>query len=694
MSSLLSDLNPEQLEAVTTTDGPLLVLAGAGSGKTRVITTRVAYLIKKCRVPPEAILAVTFTNKAAGEMAGRVAALLGKKEVGKKRAGGRAGRKAPVPTISTFHAFGARFVRAHAALLGYRPNFTIFDDQDQLSLLRGIMEESDFESAGLSPATALFFLQQAKSQGLTPRELLAPGNPPDRVLVGGLLAEYQETLERLNAVDFEDLLLLPNRLFREFPQETEPFCAGYRYLMVDEYQDTNRAQYQLMRSLAAPHGNVCVVGDDDQSIYGWRGAEPANILDFEKDFPRARVVRLERNYRSTDTILRAANQVIRNNPRRREKALRGGQGPGDPLVWLLGEDEADEMERVATHLRRTQSETGRPRSQFAILYRSNHQSRIVEDALREQGIPYRLVGGTRFFDRREIKDALAYLRLIYNTADEVSLQRVLNFPRRGIGRVSRLKLADQATALNRPSLDIMRDASGVDGIPPEAARSMEHFAQLMVDYGGRFESGPLGATFRDLLADIGFHRAAAGERSDKRAQERAEELVYQLELAVDRYGEKNPAAGLREFLEYAALFAQPIEDEKGERNEVTLMTVHAAKGLEFPFVYLVGMADELFPHKRALAEGGEEEERRLFYVAITRARFRLVFSMGKSRRRFGETITQRPSRFLAEIEPEMFAGDAPSAEKTSPAVREKKAGQARARFFAQLKQAKEAGGKG
>ena len=674
MTGYLNTLNPEQRRAVTATEGPLLVLAGAGSGKTRTITARIAHLIRAKKVPPAAILAVTFTNKAAREMAGRV-----RKEV----KGG-----AEQPLICTFHAFGVRLLRAHIGLLGYRPNFVIMDSGDQQSVVKTLMEEGDYDSEIYPPAQAHFALQQAKSRGITAEMLRAESGAPDQVMLGGLMAEYQETLLRLNAIDFEDILQLSLRLCREHAAEAGGFFSRFRYVLVDEYQDTNRTQYGLLRALTAGHGNLCVVGDDDQSIYHWRGAEPGNMLDFERDFPGAVTIRLERNYRSTDTILEAANQVIGHNSERKAKRLHGAQGPGEPLGWLLGHDERDELEKVTMHLRRTRLDSGAPLDSFAILYRSNHQSRALEELLREEGIPYLLVGGTRFYDRREIRDALAYLRLIANPADEVSLQRVLNFPRRGIGNTSRLRLADLTQLLHKPSLEVMAGATAHGEFPPEAARSMEHFAGLLARFRGRFAAEPLGPVFRELLAELGLHRALEKERGGGAQGEKASTLVRELELATDRFAQRRKGATLADYLEHIALFTLPGDEETPDKPMVSLMTVHAAKGLEFPYVYVIGMAEEVFPNRRALAEDGEEEERRLFYVALTRAKKQAVFSMARVRRRYGETIPQRPSRFLLEIEARLFGGDAPSLDAPSAQVKAAKTEQAKARYFAQMRKLK------
>ena len=683
----LSSLNPEQRDAVTSTEGPLLVLAGAGSGKTRVITARIAYLIRQKRVPPDSILALTFTNKAAREMAGRVARL------SRSPKGARHGSAgdSQAPLISTFHSFGVRLLRAHIDKLGYRANFTIFDSQDQQSVVRTLMEEGEYDLGVLSLKEVYFMLQNAKSRGVTVRELATHVQDPFDLELGKLMEAYDHTLKRLNAIDFEDILILSLELCREHPQATGEFFARFRYVLVDEFQDTNRRQYEMVRALVAVHGNLCVVGDDDQSIYAWRGAEPGNILDFEQDFPGARVVRLEQNYRSTGTILSAANQVIRNNSNRREKTLRPTRGPGDLLEWLVGDDEREELEKVVTQLKLTRLREGSGYNDFAILYRSNHQSRLVEELLREEGIPYRILGGTRFFDRREVKDALAYLRLVHAPEDEVSLLRVINFPRRGIGRTSQMRLMDLAASAARPPLEIMAEAGRHNEFSGAPATAMERFAALISRYRERFAAEPPGTVFREMLAELDFARAVEKEQKDPKSAERASGLVHELALAVEQFGKRREGAGIKEFLEHVALLSLPEEADDGEQTPmVSLLTVHGAKGLEFPIVYLVQLAEEVFPNRRALADDGEDEERRLFYVAITRAKRRLIFSMARIRRRYGEVIQQQPSRYLLEIGAELFGGPAPSSDFADTKVkREAKAQEAKSRFFDQVRRLQE-----
>jgi ATP-dependent DNA helicase UvrD/PcrA len=700
----LSSLNPEQRAAVTATEGAVLVLAGAGSGKTRVITTRIAYLMAERGVAPGEILAVTFTNKAAREMAERVSRLGRRRRaagttsgaVGNGSAAGGAA-DAERPVICTFHSFGVRLLRVHIARLGYRPHFVIFDSQDQLQVVKGLLEEGGYDIGGVQPKDVHFALQNAKSRGVTSEELLSHGEAPLDLQLGRLLGEYNRTLQRLGAIDFEDILLLSLRLCREHPQAAQDFFARYRYVLVDEYQDTNRAQYELLRHVARQHGNLCVVGDDDQSIYRWRGAEPGNILEFERDFPGARVVRLEQNYRSSGTILAAANQVIRHNRVRKDKTLRTLREPGRALEWLLGEDEREELDKVVTHLKLTRLREGGAWSDFAILYRSNHQSRAVEELLRDEGIPYRLVGGTRFYERKEVKDALAYLRLVHQPHDDVSLLRVLNFPRRGIGKTSQMRLMDLAAQTGRPAFEVLREATRHGEFAGAVGTAMERFAALIERYRGRFGHEALGPTFRELLAELGLHRAVEKERSDVKGAERAVGLIYELELAVDQFGRRGAAAGqeppgVREFLEHVALLTLPEEPDKAERTPmVSLLTVHGAKGLEFPCVYVINLAEEVFPNRRSLAEDGEEEERRLFYVAITRAQRQLVFSMARARKRYGEVIRQQPSRFLLEMDAGLFDGPAPATDfAAATALRARKTEGAKARFFEQMRRMKEA----
>ncbi|MCH8843882.1 MAG: UvrD-helicase domain-containing protein [SAR324 cluster bacterium] len=687
MTPDLDSLNPQQREAVTATDGPILVLAGAGSGKTRVVTTRIAHLILSKSVPPERILALTFTNKAAREMAERVSKMLPVK----LRGNGGAGEGKRGPRIGTFHSFGVRFLRVFIHHAGYAPAFVIYDNGDQLAVVREILEQME-DQIYYNAKSAHYELQRAKSRGITPGDLLARSDSPADVLLGAIYEEYQRTLKAMNAVDFEDILRLTLCISLEHADEAAQYFSRYLYVQVDEYQDTNRVQYDLLREIVRPHGNVCVVGDDDQSIYGWRGAEPGNILNFENDFPGAHVIRLEQNYRSTETILAAANQVIAKIPRRMAKTLKATKDKGHLLEWLLGEDERDEVEKVVTHIRLSRMREGSPLSDYAILYRSNHQSRRIEEELREEGIPYFVVGSTRFYDRKEVKDAAAYLRLSQNPKDEVSLFRIINFPRRGIGKTSRLKLAQMARLQSRPCIELMREGEFIPELGEAAGRSMSRLADLIDRYHGRFSRESLGPVFRDLLAELKFHRAVEQEKTDPKAMEAAVGLVLELEQSADHFARTHPGAGLKEYLDRIALLSMPEENLGGERTDmVRLMTVHSAKGLEFPRIYLIGMADEVFPNHHALRDGAEDEERRLAYVAITRAKQRLVFSAAKIRQRWGQSTPQQPSRFLLDIDPRLFDGVPPQADaghgrrKYLSAKAEKNA-TARKQFFEQMRE--------
>ena len=463
----------------------------------------------------------------------------------------------------------------------------------------------------------------------------------------------------------------------------EPVRERYHYLMVDEYQDTNRVQYQLMCHLCQRHRNLCVVGDDDQSIYGWRGADIRNILDFERDFPEAKIIRLEQNYRSTPTILKAANQVISQNPQRMPKELWSQKPTGVPLEWIEGKDEAEELELVARRIKIQVLRHGRSHSDYAILFRSNFQSRLIEETLRDSGIPYQVIGGTSFYERKEVKDALAYLKVIHNHSDEVSLHRIINYPRRGIGKTSLIQANYYCQLLRKPLFEICKQARQHSRIPTEAAMSMESFAQMILRYRQRFQQEPLGEVLRELLSDVGLIRDLEIQKVDPKTKEKRVGFVLELMRGLDRFVEQNPEKRLRDYLERVMLFTQNDREEESVSNQVTLMTLHSAKGLEFPYVFLVGMAEGVFPNQRSLDESGEEEERRLCYVGITRAREELTLSMARRRKRYREEVSQTMSRFLNDIDPSLFqvapGGKVDAAQK---ALQKK---QSRADFFQQLR---------
>ena len=666
----LSHLNPQQRQAVTSTKGPILVLAGAGSGKTRVIIQRIAWLIQVEQVLPAEILAVTFTNKAAREMQDRL-----KDELRGQQKGVR---------LSTFHSLGVQLLREHIDQLGYRSNFVIYDTQDQQSVIKGIMEDHDLEDSGLIDAKGVHYeIGQAKNRGLGPDHFLQQRDSTRSTQVGQVFAEYQRVLKGCNAIDFDDILLLTLKLFEEHSEAMEPIRERYHYLMVDEYQDTNRVQYQLMCHLCQRHRNLCVVGDDDQSIYGWRGADIRNILDFERDFPEAKIIRLEQNYRSTPTILKAANQVISQNPQRMPKELWSQKPTGVPLEWIEGKDEAEELELVARRIKIQVLRHGRSHSDYAILFRSNFQSRLIEETLRDSGIPYQVIGGTSFYERKEVKDALAYLKVIHNHSDEVSLHRIINYPRRGIGKTSLIQANYYCQLLRKPLFEICKQARQHSRIPTEAAMSMESFAQMILRYRQRFQQEPLGEVLRELLSDVGLIRDLETQKVDPKTKEKRVGFVLELMRGLDRFVEQNPEKRLRDYLERVMLFTQNDREEESVSNQVTLMTLHSAKGLEFPYVFLVGMAEGVFPNQRSLDESGEEEERRLCYVGITRAREELTLSMARRRKRYREEVSQTMSRFLNDIDPSLFQVAPGGKVDAAPKALQKK--QSRADFFQQLR---------
>ena len=666
----LSHLNHQQRQAVTSTKGPILVLAGAGSGKTRVIIQRISWLIQVEQVLPAEILAVTFTNKAAREMQERL-----KDEL--------RGRQKGVQ-LSTFHSLGVQLLREHIDQLGYRSNFVIYDTQDQQSVIKGIMEDHDLEDSGLIDAKGVHYeIGQAKNRGLGPDHFLQQRDSTRKTQVGQVFTEYQRVLKGCNAIDFDDILLLTLKLFEEYSEAMDPLRERYHYLMVDEYQDTNRVQYQLMCHLCQRHRNLCVVGDDDQSIYGWRGADIRNILDFERDFPEAKIIRLEQNYRSTPTILKAANQVISQNPQRMPKELWSQKPTGVPLEWIEGKDEAEELELVARQIKIQVLRHGRSHSDYAILFRSNFQSRLIEETLRDSGIPYQIIGSTSFYERKEVKDALAYLRVIHNHSDEVSLHRIINYPRRGIGKTSLIQANYYCQLLRKPLFEICKQARQHSRIPTEAAMSMESFAQMILRYQQRFQQETLGEVLRDLLSDVGLIYDLETQKIDPKTKEKRVGFVMELMRGLDRFVEQNPEKSLRDYLERVMLFTQNDREEELVSNQVTLMTLHSAKGLEFPFVFLVGMAEGVFPNQRSLDESGEEEERRLCYVGITRAREELTMSMARRRKRYREEVSQTMSRFLSDIDSSLFKV-APGAKMDmgQKALQKK---QSRADFFQQLR---------
>ncbi|CAH2029863.1 ATP-dependent helicase [Trichlorobacter ammonificans] len=633
---LLSHLNPPQKQAVLHGEGPLLILAGAGSGKTRVITHRIVHLIRERGVRPRSILAVTFTNKAAGEMAERVRHLLGSNDI---------------PLISTFHAACGRILRNDGYHLGYDSSFAIYDDKDSERLLKEIVRELNLDEKRFPPAQLGGRIDDCKNRGLAPEELPL-GDLWNRQFVE-IYATYQERLKRCNAMDFGDLLLQAVRLFEQHPAVLAQWQERFQWLLVDEYQDTNPVQYRLIRLLAGERKNLCVVGDDDQSIYSWRGADIRNILEFEKDFPEVTVIRLEQNYRSTPTILKAAGSVVARNMGRKAKTLWTDNPDGEPIRHERLENDRDEARFVAREILGLHR-GGLPLTEAAVFYRTNAQSRLLEEALVAEGLAYHIVGGVRFYARMEVRDILAYLRLLENRSDEVALKRIINVPARGIGSATIDRIADLAlregidfdTALGRAAEGSLL-ASG-----PTA--KVAGFVGLLESFRRRLATTPLPELVRAVVEESGYAERLRQSRDEEDA-ERLENLD-QLLAAVEEFSEGNPEAGLAGFLEQVALVSDLERGEKGTPS-VTLMTLHAAKGLEFRAVFMVGMEERLFPHVRSLDDpDAMEEERRLCYVGMTRARERLYLLNARRRHLFGQEQVNLVSRFLREIPGELLTG--------------------------------------
>jgi DNA helicase-2/ATP-dependent DNA helicase PcrA len=631
----LAQLNPQQREAVEHTQGPLLILAGAGSGKTRVITCRIAHLIRHLGVSPAHLLAVTFTNKAAGEMRERVVSLLGP--------------GAAAPLVSTFHSVSVRLLRQHGEPLaelrpGFTPRFTIYDDTDQLQVVKSVCRELGLDDKILPARTALARLGDAKTGGLSPEEYFRTARDPLAEKVAVVYERYEAALRRANALDFDDLLLETVRLLARFEDVRQRLVDRFHHVMIDEYQDTNRTQYRLVRLLAEPRRNLCVVGDEDQSIYGWRGADLRNILDFERDYPGARLIRLEQNYRSTRNILDAAGQVVARNQQRKGKNLWTTSDAGPSLVFYEGEDAENEALFIADYI--TKYLRANPTARVAVLYRTNFQSRPIEEALRRYGRKYLLVGGLSFYQRAEVKDMLAYLKAAASPQDSYSLLRIINTPARGIGRSTVDQIERHATTRGLTFWEALEDllASGV--FPARAQAALGAFRDLMGELRRQAATEPLNEVLVWLREATGYQRMLEQEGSveSQGRQENINELINAAADSVER-GES-----LAEFLDHAALVADT--DDLDEAAQVTLLTLHSAKGLEFSLVMMAGLEDGIFPHSRCLdSESGVEEERRLCYVGMTRARQQLVLTRARSRRRFGggELEVTRPSRFLAEI---------------------------------------------
>jgi len=640
-------LNPQQRLAMETIHGPVLILAGAGTGKTRVITHRITHLIRQ-GIPPGRILAVTFTNKAAREMQERVRQLL-------PRPGGTGGPGAPErPTICTFHSLGVRILRQHIQRLGYKRDFVIYNEAEQLGAIRKILSSILTPGKKVDPAEVLALLSRLRN---------AEGNRPfadedTLALAERIQARYQSALRACNAVDFDDLILLPLRLFAEHPEVLTQCRARFRYVMVDEYQDTNAAQFRLVHALTREHRNLCVVGDDDQSIYGWRGAEIANLLDMERHFPEVKVIKLEQNYRSTDTILKAANAVIKHNVRRRAKQLWSGKGQGSRIALHAFDDEEEEARTIVEEIDFLRQARCIPWSDQAILFRTNLQSRPFETALRQARVRYHLVGGQSFFDRREVRDFLAYLKVFLNPHDDISLLRIANVPARGLSDATMERLLGLSHERKTSVFSAMREATGSDAFHARTRASLEVFLRFIEATRHELAATsdlPLSRWAERVLTQTGYVEELRRSEKDKEAAENRVRNLKDLVATLDREAQPGQPAGerLQRFLEDLTLDTEREEETESAGDAVTLITMHSCKGLEFPHVYVVGLEDGLLPHARSKAEGTVDEERRLFYVAITRAMQTLTLSHCGGRKRYGQLMPCHPSPFLEELPPEL-----------------------------------------
>jgi len=650
MSRLLEQLNPRQREAVELTEGPLLILAGAGSGKTRVITYRIAYLIEAKQVPPDSILAVTFTNKAADQMKERVARLLSH-------------NLETWPHISTFHSFCVRVLRQAIERLGYGRDFSIYDEDDQQQVVKACIQDLGLSEQMGSPRGVLAQISFAKNRGVTPEELYRDAVDPTREKLASVFERYEGKLRLANALDFDDLLLKTVELFYQAPDVCQAYNQQFRYVLVDEYQDTNRTQYQLIRQLALAQQNLCVVGDEDQSIYRWRGADIENILSFEKDYPQTRIIRLEQNYRSTQVILDAATAVVSRNVARKGKVLWTDRAGGQRVGLFEAQDAEEEALFVAAEIQSALA-SGEQES-IAVLYRTNAQSRLLEEALRRYEIHYRVVGGFSFYARAEIKDVLAYARLVNNLPDSAAFLRVVNVPARGIGEAALEALQAAARRANLSLWEALEQEVAAKRLPARTLKALEGFHALMRELIADRARLSMSEFLRSLLERTGYLAMLRAENTPE-AESRMENLQELVNAAAEAEGRGET---LREFLDRAALVSET--DDYDERARVTLMTLHSAKGLEFSLVFLVGLEEGLLPHKLSLEDdAGLEEERRLCYVGMTRARDRLILAWARTRRSFARESFEagRASRFLREVPAELVESLSPAMLGAKPRI--------------------------
>jgi DNA helicase II / ATP-dependent DNA helicase PcrA len=639
---LINGLNPEQQNAVKATDGPLLLMAGAGSGKTRVLTHRIAYLIVEKRVNPYNILAITFTNKAAREMKERIRTMMG--------------GAADEIWISTFHSMCVRILRRDIDRMGFNRNFTILDTTDQQSVIKGILKDKNIDPKKFDPRAILGSISSAKNELIDPEEYAKTAGGYFDQVVSDVYTEYQKRLRKNQALDFDDLIMMTIQLFTRVPDVLDYYQRKFQYIHVDEYQDTNKAQYMLVKFLANRFKNLCVVGDSDQSIYRWRGADIANILSFEKDYPDAKVILLEQNYRSTKRILLAANKVIENNLTRKAKNLWTENPEGNKLVYYRADSEQGEAQFVAGKIKELTRDNKYKFADIAILYRTNAQSRVMEEVLLKSNIEYSIVGGTKFYDRKEIKDMLAYLRLISNPDDDISLRRIINVPKRGVGSTSLDKMADFAAMHD---ISIFEALSSVElmGLSPKITKAAREFRDLISQYTQMQEFLSVTELVEEVLEKSGYREMLKLEKSLE-AQSRLENLDELLSVTKS-FEESSEDKSLVAFLTDLALVADidSMDDDGEKADSIVLMTLHSAKGLEFPVVFLIGLEEGVFPHSRSLMEEAEmEEERRLAYVGITRAEQTLFITNAQMRTLYGRTSMNPASRFISEIPEDLIEG--------------------------------------
>jgi len=639
VEQLLQELNGPQREAVMTTRGPLLIVAGAGSGKTSVLTRRVAYLLAHERVAPWSILAITFTNKAAREMKERIASLVG--------------AQAADMWVSTFHSMCVRILRREIDKLGFTGQFTILDAADQLSAIRRCLDDLNYDPKKFDSRAIAAAVSAHKNALVEPAQAKLQAGDIFAQIGAEVYASYQAKLRAQNSLDFDDLIMKTVQLFEQFPAVLDFYQAKFQYILVDEYQDTNHSQYRLIRMLAARFQNLCVVGDSDQSIYRWRGADIGNILSFERDYPAAKVIRLEQNYRSSQRILEAANGVIQNNRARMDKTLWTDNVQGPPIRMMRAYDEQEEARFIVDEVARRRHADDLSYAEVAVLYRTNAQSRIIEEMCLKSGIPYRVFGGIKFYERKEIKDILSYLRLIANPLDDIAFARVINVPKRGIGEGTVARMAEYSAAHALPLIAVCQQMDML-GLANRFVDPIESFASLIRQLAAQQEYLTVTELTEELLERSGYREMLRRERTIE-AQTRLEN-VDELLSVTREYEERNPAGGLIGFLTDVALVADADQEGGTAEGGITLMTLHSAKGLEFPVVFLVGLEEGVFPHSRSLFQEEEmEEERRLCYVGITRAKRELYMTCARARMLYGQTRNNPPSRFLTEIPEQIVA---------------------------------------